>query len=150
MKSIFLLIAILAGCLLPIQGALLSKLGASLNHPVQATMVSYIGGLLVCLIILFINRTPYPEIKTLLAIDWHLYLAGFFGALFVSSMIVIMPKIGIANMLAAAIVGQLIASSIIDHFGLLGALRVPVSLARVLGIAFLLAGLYLVQWKTRS
>ena len=36
-------LAIFVGAVLPVQGALLSKLGSLLNHPIQATLVSYIG-----------------------------------------------------------------------------------------------------------
>jgi len=45
-------LAILIGAVLPIQGALLSKLGPLLNHPIQATLVSYIGGVFACVLVL--------------------------------------------------------------------------------------------------
>jgi len=140
-------IAIAIGTLLPIQGALLAKLGPLLNHPIQATLASYIGGSMVCVLILTISRTSYPTIGNLLAIDWHLYTAGFLGAIFVSGMLYLMPVVGVANMLAAAIVGQLIASALIDHFGLLGGLRIPITSSRSFGILLLFVGLYFIQRK---
>jgi len=140
--------AIIIGALLPIQGALLSKLGPLLNHPIQATLVSYIGGAFVCVLILTIAKSPIPSAHELSNIDWRLYTAGFLGAIFVSGMLYLMPVVGVANMLAAAIVGQLAASILIDHFGLLGGLRITISPSRIFGVVLLLIGLYFIQRKT--
>ena len=141
-------LAIFIGALLPIQGALLSKLGPLLNHPIQATLVSYLGGAFVCILILAIAKSPYPTLQELSVIDWKLYTAGFLGAIFVSGMLYLMPLVGVANMLAAAIVGQLVASILIDHFGLLGGLRVSISPSRIFGVFLLIIGLYFIQRKT--
>ena len=141
-------LAILIGAVLPIQGALLAKLGPLLNHPIQATLASYIGGAFVCVLILSVSRTSYPSLGELSAIDWHLYTAGFLGAIFFSGMLYLMPVVGVANMLAAAIVGQLVASILVDHFGLLGGMRVSISPSRVFGVVLLFIGLFFIQRKT--
>ncbi len=141
-------LAIFIGAVLPIQGALLSKLGPLLNHPIQATLVSYIGGAVACVLILAVSRSAYPSPGELVAIDWRLYTAGFLGAIFVSGMLYLMPVVGVANMLAAAIVGQLVASILIDHFGLLGGLRISISPSRIFGVLSLFIGLYFIQRKT--
>ena len=51
-------------------------------------------------------------------------------------------------MLAAGIVTQLIASILIDHFGLLGRLRISISPSRVFGVVLLFIGLYFIERKT--
>ena len=145
MKQILIPIAIGVGCLLPIQGAFLAKMGPQLNHPIQATLASYIAGLITCAVFLGVSRVPVPGVQQLLAIDWYLYFAGALGMVFVSGMLYLMPHIGVANMLVAAIIGQLLASLIIDHFGFLGGLKIAISPARLLGIILLLAGLFFVQ-----
>ena len=141
-------LAIFVGAVIPVQGALLSKLGPLLNHPIQATLVAYIGGTFGCVLILAISRSSYPSMGELLAIDWRLYTAGFLGVIFVSGMLYLMPVVGVANMLAAAIVGQLVASILVDHFGLLGGMRVSISPSRVFGVVLLFIGLYFIQRKT--
>ncbi len=145
MSWILIATAIAVGALLPMQGAMLSKLAPLLHHPIQATLVSYIGGAIVCLLILGVSKASMPSAQELASIDWHLYIAGCLGAIFVSGMLLLMPKIGVANMLAATIVGQLFASSIIDHFGLLGSIRIGISFSRAFGIALLFLGLYFIQ-----
>ncbi|WP_271272225.1 DMT family transporter [Aliamphritea hakodatensis] len=144
-----LLLAIAAGFMLPIQGALNARLGGLMEHPMQATLISYIGGLIACLLVLFFVQRSVPEIRKLTEINWYLYCGGFLGAVFVSAMLYLMPRIGIANMLAAAIVGQLIMSTVLDHFGALGNPQIPVNSSRIIGIVLLLAGLYFIQ-RSRS
>lgn len=145
MKQLFIPMAIAVGCLLPLQGALLARLGPQLNHPVQATMVSYIGGLLACMVILALIRVSYPTAQQLMAIDGHFYIAGVLGMVFVTSMLYLMPYIGVTTMLVAAIIGQLIASLIIDHFGGFGGLKIAISTPRIVGVILMLVGLYFFQ-----
>ena len=56
-----------------------------------------------------------------------------------------MPRIGVLNVLAAAVVGQLLVSILIDHFGWFGVPVQPVSIARLAGAVSLVAGLFLIQ-----
>jgi len=137
-------LAVLAGTMLPMQGALNARLGALMPHPMQATLVSYIGGTIACFVVLMLAQASMPDYKRLASVDWYLYLGGFLGAVFVSGMLYLMPRIGIANMLAAAILGQLVMSVIFDHFGLAG-IKIEINPSRVFGICLLLAGVYFLQ-----
>ena len=47
--------------------------------------------------------------------------------------------------LYAVFSGQMIASVVLDHFGLLGFTEQPLSLPRALGVAFLIAGVFLIR-----
>jgi transporter family-2 protein len=53
-------------------------------------------------------------------------------------------SIGAAGVVAATIVGQLSASVVIDRLGVLGLEEVPISLDRVIGVALLALGTYLI------
>ena len=145
MNYLFLLAAVIAGAMLPIQGALNSRLGGSLDHPMQATIVSYLGGIMFCLVALLIFHREWPDARKLAGMDWYFYCGGFLGAIFVSGMLLLMPRIGVTNMLAAAIVGQLLMSVFLDHIGGFGNPVFKVTYTRMAGIALLLGGLYLIQ-----
>ena len=144
MNWLLVFFAVIAGSMIPIQGALNARLGAAMVHPMQATLVSYIGGTIACVVVLLIAQASLPDYKRLASIDWYLYLGGFLGAVFVSGMLYLMPKIGIANMLAAAILGQLVMSVAFDHFGLAG-ITIEINGSRIIGIVLLLAGVYFLQ-----
>jgi transporter family-2 protein len=126
------------------QGAINARLGAVMVHPMQATLVSYLGGTIACVVFLLFAQASLPDYKRLASIDSYLYLGGFLGVVFVSGMLYLMPRIGVANMLAAAILGQLLMSVVFDHFGLAG-VTIEMSTNRVIGIVLLLAGVFFIQ-----
>jgi len=126
------------------QGAINARLGAVMVHPMQATLVSYLGGTIACVVFLLFAQASLPDYKRLASIDSYLYLGGFLGVVFVSGMLYLMPRIGVANMLAAAILGQLLMSVLFDHFGLAG-VTIEMSMNRVIGIVLLLAGVFFIQ-----
>ncbi|WP_234784068.1 DMT family transporter [Enterobacter hormaechei] len=79
---------------------------------------------------------------------WSL-AGGLIGACALFSYVVLAPKIGFSALLGLAIVGQLLSSQVIDHFGLLGAVRRPVSLLKLGGMLIMLAGLAIMLFGDR-
>ena len=67
------------------------------------------------------------------------------GVVFVTAVLVLIPEIGVLKVLAAAMVGQLLVSAVIDHYGWLWVPVQPFSTSRISGMGCLLAGLYLVH-----
>jgi transporter family-2 protein len=54
------------------------------------------------------------------------------------------PKFGIGNAVSFVLLGQLISMSVIDHYGLMGALNYPVTLQRITGLICMAVGVFLV------
>ena len=145
MQFVFIAMALAAGALMPIQGSLNARLGSFLHHPLQSSLTNFVVGSLVLVILLLGIRTPWPSYATLAAVPPHLFLGGVLGAIFVSTVLILVPRIGVLNVLAAAVVGQLLVSILIDHFGWFGVPIQPVSLTRLAGTLSLVAGLFLIQ-----
>lgn len=145
MKIIYTLIVLIMGCILAIQGSINTQLTSFLKHPVQGALVNFAVGTICLVGINFILRTQIPDWEHVRTAPWYLFLGGLLGAIFVSSVIFFIPKIGVTTVLAASIVGQLIAASIIDHYGFFGLTIHPINLGRVAGILLLLGGIYLIQ-----
>ena len=142
---IFLTLALCVGGLLPIQGAINAHLGRSLNHPLQATFVSFFGAIVVLVLLLLALNPTLPSIPQLKSTPVLYYTGGVYGVIFVTTILVLAPRIGIANTLVATIVGQLIISVCLDHIGAFGLARLPVNGYRLVGCAGLLISLYLIQ-----
>ena len=141
---LFMLLVLAIGGLMPIQGSINAQMGQVLGHPLRGTLMNFLTGGILLVIILLI-WAGFPASSDLLQAPWYLYTGGFMGVLFVTAMLTLIPQLGALRVVAAVVVGQLIVSTIIDHFGLL---KVPVhsiSLTRVLGIGCLVIGLYLVN-----
>jgi len=145
MKIIYTLIVLIIGTFLAIQGSINTQLTTFLRHPLQGALVNFMVGF-VCLVGLnFIFRTQIPDWGSLRTAPWYLFAGGMLGAIFVSSVIFFIPKIGVTTVLAASIAGQLIAASIIDHFGLFGLAVHHINPGRIAGILLLLGGIFLIQ-----
>ncbi len=145
MKLTLMLLAILVGGLIPLQGSINAQLGKVLNHPLQAAFVSFLGGTLSLLIILLVLRPEMPGIRVFQVQPWYLFAGGLLGACFVTMVLVLAPHIGIANTLGAAIAGQLVMSVVFDHFGWLGLAVQPAGLSRIVGCVGLVVSLFLIQ-----
>ncbi len=146
-KSLWLiLVAVAVGGLVPFQSSINAHLGQFVKSPLQATLINFLGGVLILLIILLLfYKNPFPSITEIKQIPWYLFFGGLFGVTFVTTVVILTPKIGITNMLAGAMVGQLILSAVIDHFGLLNIPVHPISWQRALGICMLIGGIALTQ-----
>jgi transporter family-2 protein len=143
-KIIMVLLTVLVGCLVAVQGAINAQLGKELTHPLQAAFISFLAGTLVLALALAFSKFGFPTLNQLTSVHPKLLVGGVFGAIFVTSTILFIPKIGVANVLIAAVTGQMFLSLILDHFGLFGLDKQPVSLARISGVLLVILGLALV------
>ena len=144
-QLLFLTLALCAGGLLPIQGAINSQLGKGLSHPLQATFISFFGAIVVLVLLLIGFAPSWPSIAQLKSTPMIYYTGGIYGVIFVTAILTLTPHIGIANTLVATIIGQLIISVVLDHYGFFGLQRLPVNGYRLLGCAGLVVSLYLIQ-----
>lgn len=142
-KWIMLLLAITAGGLTAVQGAFNANLGKLLNHPLQATLISFMVGTFGTLVVILLLRAGLPPLSLLAGIPPYLFLGGLFGALFITTTVLFIPKIGVASMLVAALLGQMLISLFLDHYGLFGLPVHAASLQRFAGVGLVIIGLYL-------
>jgi bacterial/archaeal transporter family-2 protein len=144
---IFIFIALCVGGLVPIQGSINAHLSRHLNHPLQATFISFFGAVVILLLILAALSPALPTVLQLKSIPLFYYTGGAYGVVFVTTILMLAPRIGIANTIVATIVGQLIISVILDHFGVFGLARYPANGLRIAGCVGLLVSLYLIQFQ---
>lgn len=145
MKVYYILLALLAGMMMPTQGAINHKLATYVNSPILASFVSFcIGtvGLLVYLIATGVSFSPVWETKNIPAIAW---LGGLLGAFFVASTTVLVPRLGVALTFSLFILGQMLITLVIDHFGLLGVPIKSINWLRIVGVSCIVLGVILVQ-----
>ena len=143
----FLLLALLNGVVLPVQAGVNAQLRVGLGHPLLAAVTSFAVGTVALVACAAAARVPVPGVAGLARMPWWYWTGGLLGAAYVLAAVVLAPRLGAATLVAAVVAGQLIASLALDHFGLVGYPQHPVTPARVIGAALLLAGLWLIQRK---
>lgn len=141
-----ILLACAAGAGTAFQPGVNSRFSEVAGARMHGTIMNFVGGLALVLIIALVFRTPVPSTSKLATGPWWMWTGGALGAFFVTVAILLVPKIGSANYLAAMIAGQLLASAFIDHYGLMGLTRTPISPARIGGLLLIGAGVAVLRF----
>lgn len=145
MTNLFFLFAVAAGAGVAVQAAINSRLRFALGEPIWAACAQFTIGLAVLALVALVSRTALPPAGAFVRAPWWMWTGGIFGAVFIIMTVVATPRLGAGLMLAAVIVGQLVAAIVIDHYGLFGGEVIPVSAARVGGVLLLVAGVALIR-----
>lgn len=139
-----LILAVIGGALLAIQAPTNAILGKASGSPIVAAFISFVIG--TAALGAAIGATSGRLFATdLKQVPWYAWLGGFYGAFFVAVAAFGAPRVGIGILLTAAIAGQLAAALVLDHYGMLGLERHPVTLTRALGFGLVLLGAALVR-----
>lgn len=143
MYAIFMLVA---GIGIPTMATLNGGLGNKLLSSTLATTISLAVGFTVAVIYLFATEgVPGKLFQSDTPV--YYYFGGFCVAFYIISVTWIAPRFGVSNAIAFALLGQLISMSAIDHFGLLGAQQYSLSTQRMIGLALMATGVFLVLDK---
>jgi len=142
---LLLLLALAAGVLLPVQAGVNAQLRSVVGSPLTAALVSFLVGTAGLGTAAVILRAPTALRAAWAVSPWWLWIGGLIGALYVVATIVLAPRLGAATLVAAVVAGQMIASLLLDQYGLLGFPTHPMNGLRVLGAALVIVGVILVQ-----
>ncbi len=130
--------AIGLGSLISIMLSMNSGLERSLGQ-VRSLLIIHIVGMLLVSAILAIRRER-PLLKS--GLPWFYYGAGAMGVLLTFLNNWAIGALGVTITLTLGILGQLSASALIDHFGLLGMVKRPLKPGKFAGLALVLAGVF--------
>ncbi len=136
-------IMFLAGVGIPTMAALNSGLGTRIGDPILASTFLFVVGLAASLCLL--ATQPGVNVSSLKAVPPHFLLGGLLVAFYVFSATFITPRIGVGNVVAFVLLGQLFALAAIDHFGFLGAPQFSLSWKRAIGLILMAVGVFLVR-----
>jgi transporter family-2 protein len=145
MDLVLLLVAVAIGAFMPIQAGVNSLLRGHLSSPLTAAFISFFVGTVALLVACLIQRAPWPSLQVLGKLPAWLWTGGVLGASFVAGTIVLAPRIGAVAMTSFILVGQLLASLLLDHHGLLGYPMHGLNGWRILGVVLLAAGAWLIR-----
>ncbi len=138
--------AAFAGMLIPIQTGYNAQLGRALQGPIYSTIAVFIAGLVALAIFALVTQTQLPPASMAARapfVSW--FAGGLLGAIYIIMLTVLVPRLGAAPTVAFVVMGQLLCSTIIDHFGLLGFPEHAASPQRLAGLALIAGGVALVR-----
>jgi bacterial/archaeal transporter family-2 protein len=139
----YLLFALAAGAMLPIQFGINAQLASWVDGSLRAAFISFAVGAAALLLAVLATARGWPDRAG--DAPWWVWTGGLLGAFYVLGSIVTAPKLGAATLVALILAGQAIASLLVDHFGWVGFDEQPITLLRVVGILLLAGGVVLVR-----
>ncbi|GJQ29876.1 MAG: hypothetical protein HBSAPP03_17600 [Phycisphaerae bacterium] len=146
MQLFLVVLAILAGASIPVQAGMNVQAAKALPSPLHASLLSFVMGTLTVIVMCLGARTPVPRVEHLASMPWWAWGGGVIGAGFVASTVLLAPRLGVLLFLAAAILGQMVASAIIDHYGWVGLEARALTPGRWIGVGLMLAGVACIKW----
>jgi transporter family-2 protein len=134
---------VFAGGLIALQAPINSTLGRAIGSLPAAT-VSFAIGLAALVAITLLVGGGFGRLGEAGNLSWYYLTGGVLGAVYVTTALIAVRTLGAGGVTASTIAGQLTLSMVIDRLGILGLEERELSFGRVVGIALLAAGTFLV------
>jgi bacterial/archaeal transporter family-2 protein len=142
-RGVAVALTVVAGCLVAMQAPINSRLGKAVGT-FSAASVSFAIGLAVLVAITLVVGEGFGQVSEARHVQWYYLLGGVLGAAYVSTVLVSVRTLGAGGVTAATIAGQLTMAVALDRLGILGLPQRGLTLPRVVGVALLAAGVFLV------
>lgn len=142
MESILLiiLIGLVGGVAVGLQAPMASMITQRLGT-FESVFIVHLGGALVALLpLLFYGGGNLARWREL---PWYTLVAGVFGLIVIGAISYMIPHVGVAAAVITIVAGQMLVSTVLDHFGWLGGMGRPMDLTRAIGLAVVLVGVWL-------
>lgn len=142
---LLILAAIASGAVVPFQAGANAVLGRTLGHPLWGTVLSLCVSFACILPVMALVKVEAPTLSNLTQAPRWVWIGGIVGVVYITGALMLAPKLGAAGFVMAAIAGQMLASIMIDKWGLVGLPQKPVPLSRLAGIGLIFLGLVVMQ-----
>lgn len=145
MNWFWLLLAAIAGSVVPIQAAANARLGTALGHPIWGVIVNTVLATAIVGGYGLVFRPGNLTADNLAGIPWWAYIGGACAAVYLFSISAAAPRLGGATLIGMIVLGQLVVAALLDHFGALDLPQQPLTLGRVAGLLLILVGVIAVR-----
>ena len=132
----FIVLAIIAGMMMPTQAAINNKLAGEVNSPIMAAFISFVVGTVALFIYILATGVPLNSLASLKNASIISWVGGLLGAFFVASAVILVPKLGVALTFSLIIAGQMLITLVLDHYGFLGVPVKEINVQRIVRNCF--------------
>ena len=138
-------LALLVGIVLPVQAGINAQLRIGVGHPMLAAFISFAVGTVALLGLNIVMRVPFPSGDAAARMPWWYWCGGLLGAAYIYLAVILAPRLGAATLVAVIVAGQMVASLVLDQFGLVGYPQQSLTPTRFVGALLVIGGVFLVQ-----
>lgn len=136
-----ILIGLFIGIGLPIQTSINTRLKNTVGSPFVASLISFsIGTIFLAVITLIKNGNLLISLKTIMKEPLWIWIGGLLGVIYLTSNILLFPKLGSVQTAIMPIMGQIIMGLLIDNFGLFDSPVESLTTMRIFGAVLVVIG----------
>ena len=139
---VVILLAIVGGIAVTVQGQFMGFMTQVMGTRESMFITYASGGIVVTLLLL---ATGQNHLSAWRGVPWFAFTAGLLGLVIVGTVGYVVPRLGLATGFTLIVAAQFVMAALIDHFGWFGATVRPIDLPRLIGLGFLLAGVWLLN-----
>jgi transporter family-2 protein len=135
------LLAVISGFAITLQGQFMGLLDKSLGTK-ESVFITYASGGVI--VVLYVLGTRGLNLKPQGGLPWYAFTSGVLGLIIVGTISYVIPRMGTARGFTLILASQFLLAALIDQFGLFAAVPRPLDLTKILGLAVMLVGVWLV------
>lgn len=133
------LISILTGVVLSIMVVLNGDLGNATGNYISSVIIHFVG-LIGIIILLVLTKS---KIKNLKGIPFYMFSGGLIGILTVLFTNISFTNLGVSLTVSLALLGQLVTSIVIDHFGYFDLEVTKFEKKKIIGLGIIILGIFI-------
>ncbi|MDW3196809.1 MAG: DMT family transporter [Cytophagales bacterium] len=146
-QYVLLLMSIIVGIMVVIQGGLNARLGVILKSPLLATSAALSVSALITITAVLLTVKQFPSLQQLRSVPTYLWFTGaVFSFLAVTLFYYLIPRLGISTAVSFGLFGQIMFSVMAAHYGWFSMPQEPIIWKKAVGILSMIAGLYLIKF----
>jgi transporter family-2 protein len=149
MDAVYVALSLVAGALLAVQAGANAQLSKAVESPFAATTLQLFVAAALLLAVALLTGSVAALWLLPRATWWHV-LGGTASAFYVVSTILLLPRIGAVTAIGLVITGQVLASVVLDTFGLVGVPVVGWQVETMVGAALVILGGILIVYGQRA
>jgi len=144
--ALWAILGVCAGAFIAVQAPINAELARGLGMPVAAAAASFLTGAVALAALSFVfSAAQGVTIGWRVPAPWLFVAGGLLGAAYVTSVIILTPKLGAAATMALIVAGQLIAGMLLDRIGFMGMAVREITAGRMIGVLLLLSGALMIR-----
>jgi len=133
-------LAVIGGVAVAIQGQFMGLMDQHIGTR-ESVFITYASGGILAAIAM--AAAGGGNLKAVRDVPWYALSSGLLGLVIVGTIGYTIPRLGIAKAFTIIVSAQFLVAAAVDHYGLMGAAMRPMDLSRLAGMAFLVAGVWL-------
>ncbi|WP_462411457.1 DMT family transporter [Neobacillus sp. Marseille-QA0830] len=142
MRYLSYILAVLAGSALSFEGAIYGQLGKTIGQLETSFYNFFMGSIIMGLLWIFFGKGKLSYAVE--APKWSL-LGGVLGVVYLTAIVISVPFVGVGISMVAVIIGQLVMSMVIEHYGWLGSKQIRINKEKVFAVISMMIALLLIN-----